>query len=279
MLKKMKIGKRLNAGFVLVAVLASLSGLLSIFIINDLTGRYGDALENYGFTQGDIGKAMAAFCRVDGNVHDTIGYLNAEDRAQAFSDFQEQADQMDDYFDAVKKTSVTEEEDALADKVIDAWSKYRPLAEEIMKLAEQPGQVQKAQERLVSDLDPHWSDIYYSLADLMDTNVTIGNDLDARLQKRGDVVNIIMIVIMVVAFVLACVLAWVVSAGITKPLQEVESAAEKMEGGSLAISIDYQGTDEIGALADSIRRLSRQMTRLFKIFSTCSANWEKEITV
>lgn len=103
MFKNMKIGKKLVLGFVIVTILASVSGVMSIFMMRDITGKYGDALENYGFSQGDIGKAMAAFCRVDGNVHDSVGFVNEEIRTSANNDYFDQAAKMDDYFEVRKR--------------------------------------------------------------------------------------------------------------------------------------------------------------------------------
>lgn len=110
MFKNMKIGRKLILGFVIVTILASISGIISIFMMHDLTGRYGNALVNYGFTQGDIGKTMALFCRVDGNIHNAVSYTDPENEKAARDSVTNQTAQMEEYFTAVKNTSVTDEE-------------------------------------------------------------------------------------------------------------------------------------------------------------------------
>ena len=58
MLKKMKIGKRLILSFLLVAILAGIAGIVSVFIMRNIDHKYSRALLLYGFVQGDIGEAM-----------------------------------------------------------------------------------------------------------------------------------------------------------------------------------------------------------------------------
>lgn len=60
MLKNLNIGKRLVMAFILVAIIASTSGIVSIFTTQNLDRQYSDALTNFGFPQGDVGNAMLA---------------------------------------------------------------------------------------------------------------------------------------------------------------------------------------------------------------------------
>ena len=88
MLKNMSIRKKLLTACSIIALLGCIIGIVSIVMMRSITSQYNDALNRYGFAQGDVGELLAAFCRVDGNVHDAISYQNAEDRQAAESNIE-----------------------------------------------------------------------------------------------------------------------------------------------------------------------------------------------
>ena len=75
--KRMKIKNRLTTGFILIIAIASISSIVGIIAMLNLSSKYTHAIENYGFSQGDIGKAMTAFAETRSALRAVIGY---EDR-------------------------------------------------------------------------------------------------------------------------------------------------------------------------------------------------------
>ncbi len=62
-LEQMKIKKRLRTGFGFVTLLAMLSAVVGIIALIVVSTRYEYALSHYGFSQGDVGKAIVALRR------------------------------------------------------------------------------------------------------------------------------------------------------------------------------------------------------------------------
>ena len=60
-LSKLKIEKRLSKSFTLVSLIASIAAVIGLIALIITTTQYSSALKNYGFTQGDIGKALVTF--------------------------------------------------------------------------------------------------------------------------------------------------------------------------------------------------------------------------
>ena len=79
-LKDMKIKKRLNTGFKMVTGIATIAAVLGIIAMLVASGRYEYAMTNYGFSQGDIGKAMVTFSETRSALRAVVGYDDA--RAQ-----------------------------------------------------------------------------------------------------------------------------------------------------------------------------------------------------
>lgn len=58
---ELKIRERLSKSYLQVIFIASISAIVGIIALLVMTRMYNNALNNYGFSQGDIGKAMTAF--------------------------------------------------------------------------------------------------------------------------------------------------------------------------------------------------------------------------
>lgn len=264
MLRDLRIGQKLILGFIVVTVIASISGVISVFMMNNLTSRYGNAMKTYGFSQGDIGKLMANFCRIDGNVHDTIGYMIPEHVQNAHERVNTLSGDMDTYFNTIKETSISEKEKSLVDKAYTEWKQYKTKADELMAEGKsvQAGDVYSVQQKLISELDPIYMDLYSTLIELMDANVQIGNQMDHSLNTASITVTVVIIVLIVVAFVLSVGLGSWIARGIVKPVKELENAAKAMSQGNLKLELEYQSSNELGVLSESMRKTTNGIANI-----------------
>ena len=55
---ELKIRERLSKSYLQVIFIASISAIVGIIALLVMTRMYNNALNNYGFSQGDIGKAL-----------------------------------------------------------------------------------------------------------------------------------------------------------------------------------------------------------------------------
>ncbi len=71
---KLRIKERLIKAFrrvMMIASIAAIAGAIALMVVNS---KYSSALVNYGFSQGDIGKAMTAFTGTRAYMLAAIGY-------------------------------------------------------------------------------------------------------------------------------------------------------------------------------------------------------------
>ena len=73
-LSKLKIEKRLSKSFTLVSLIASIAAVIGLIALIITTTQYSSALKNYGFTQGDIGKALVTFADTRAATRGIIAY-------------------------------------------------------------------------------------------------------------------------------------------------------------------------------------------------------------
>ena len=80
-LNNMQIKERLVKAFVMIAGLLAAVALMGLVTMIVVSSSYADALTNYGFAQGDAGKAMASFADARSALRGVIGYEEQIGRA------------------------------------------------------------------------------------------------------------------------------------------------------------------------------------------------------
>ena len=63
MFENVRIKERLTKAFVMVAAITAIGAVVGLAAMLVMSNRYSSALVNYGFSQGDIGKAMINICQ------------------------------------------------------------------------------------------------------------------------------------------------------------------------------------------------------------------------
>lgn len=74
--------------------------------------------------------------------------------------------------------------------------------------------------------------------------------------RQRIIVTAILIALAVAALTITVLLARFIITSITKPIAEIEQVAKEMAAGSLNVNLTFEGKDELGSLADSMRSLT-----------------------
>ncbi|MEG0178242.1 MAG: methyl-accepting chemotaxis protein [Oscillospiraceae bacterium] len=254
MFKNMKIGKKLIISFVIVSLLASISGVVGVWMLKDADTKYSNALTNYGFSQGSIGKALAVFCRIDGNVHDAISYLDDAAADTARKGVEERSKTIEPYFDEIEPTLMQESTKKAFAEAKTAWKDYLAKANELIVAgdSEDATVVAKVQKRLIAELDPLYTKVYDNLALIMDDKVSAGAELSDTLTTSTNLSIIIAIVLIVSAMAISIFLGISISTGISRPVKACADRLEKLATGDLTSAVpDVKSKDETGVLANA----------------------------
>ena len=123
--KQQGIKKRLTKGFTKVAVIGAVAAIIGIGALLIAAAQYEKALNRYGFTQGDIGKAMTAFSESRSALRAVVGY---DDEA------------------------VIEKQTALHDQKKEAFETYMDELSRTLKFSEG----REAYNAVLTELDGYW---------------------------------------------------------------------------------------------------------------------------
>ena len=255
MLKNMKIGKKLILSFILISILASISGIVSMFVIQKTNTEYDYALVNYGFSQGDIGKAMLMVSNTNRCVRDIIGFTDQTDIANAKKQLDEAIAKYATYAEAVEKTLITPAEEAQYAKIQAALAAFRVEREKVLKMGDttDPIKSAQAQRMAVDSMDPTYNALYDEWAALMAMNVDTGNQMSADLSRQGTVSLITSVLLTVASMVLSVALGFFISKGIAGPVKACAQRLELLADGDLHSEVPAATSkDETGIMLNSL---------------------------
>ncbi len=255
MFKKLKLGPKLIICFIIVALVSSISGITCTAIMHRIDADYTDALTNYGFAQGDIGKLLACFLKTNLALHDVVGYQDSEDIAAAEASYKENQKKTDEYLDICDDTVVTEDGARLYSSLSSNWASYKLLADELLQegiAAKDTASILAVQKRLVNELDPIYTKVYDDGAEMMNVKVNSGDALSDSLSASANTSILIAIVLILVSLAIATAFSIVISRGISTPIRNCADRLGGLAKGDVhSPSPTVDTMDESGQLADA----------------------------
>ena len=266
--KMMNIQTRLKKGFRFTTILTALAGVLAIIVLGIMSTQYSDALKYYGFSQGDIGKAMVTFTETRSCTRGLIGYTDLAVLCTLSDDHDTKKESFEKYWSEVGDTIKTKAEAKIYDDVNSKLEDYWKIEKEIKKLGlniADPGAQKQAERRASAELAPAYNEIYKGMVSLMDKKVTEGDALKARLGVLSIVAFILVIVIIIVAYVIAMKIGTEVAVGISTPLDALKKRLETFSKGDL--ESEFPTTESKDEIADMIHVASDMAVDLRTIIS------------
>ena len=266
--KMMNIQTRLKKGFRFTTILTALAGVLAIIVLGIMSTQYSDALKYYGFSQGDIGKAMVTFTETRSCTRGLIGYTDLAVLCTLSDDHDTKKESFEKYWSEVGDTIKTKAEAKIYDDVNSKLEDYWKIEKEIKKLGlniADPGAQKQAEQRASAELAPAYNEIYKGMVSLMDKKVTEGDALKARLGVLSIVAFILVIVIIIVAYVIAMKIGTEVAVGISTPLDALKKRLETFSKGDL--ESEFPTAESKDEIADMIHVASDMAVDLRTIIS------------
>lgn len=266
--KMMNIQTRLKKGFRFTTILTALAGVLAIIVLGIMSTQYSDALKYYGFSQGDIGKAMVTFTETRSCTRGLIGYTDLAVLCTLSDDHDTKKESFEKYWSEVGDTIKTKAEAKIYDDVNSKLEDYWKIDEEIKNLGMNAADsdVQKqAEQRASAELTPAYNEIYKGMVSLMDKKVTEGDALKARLGVLSIVAFILVIVIIIVAYVIAMKIGTEVAVSISTPLDALKKRLETFSKGDL--ESEFPTAESKDEIADMIHVASDMAADLRIIIS------------
>ncbi len=273
MFKNMKIGKKLILFFILVGIISSIASIIGLVEMTNMNTNYSNALINYGFSQGDVGKFNAEFDVSRAYTQSVLLNTNETKMLNAAAELEKSNKKIDQYLQTMKKTMVNQKEISYYNTIQSEYAKYREVEDKVVTMAKEYNKT-AAFELFETDGSPHSDKILAAVNALVALKTTTGDQLSASLSSQGTLAVIFILSIILASLLLSFFIALRISSSISKPVKEMANAAQRMAQGDLSVQVSVNSKDEIGqlsaAFSETIIQIKAYITEIQETLSKMS---------
>ena len=257
--KNESIEKKLTDSIFRVSIITAVAALLGVIALAVISSRYSHALHNFGFAQGDIGKAMFEFADIRSSLRAAIGYDSEEAIEIVVKQHDEKKILFEVYFAEIENTIVSDDGRKTYEEIKSELDEYWDRDARIMELGATTDRelCVQAQELALTELTDAYNSIYGKLEELLNVKVTEGN----RLAKTLAVVEWILIVAIIVSIAIAMVLSTKlgkrIARRISEPLEKLGERLKTFAAGDLSSPFPMVETgDEVEHMENDAREMA-----------------------
>lgn len=256
---ELKIRERLSKSYLQVIFIASISAIVGIIALLVMTRTYNNALNNYGFSQGDIGKAMTAFSGARSEVRAAVGYTDEDIISDAKDTYYTRKDSFQQYLDDIESSMVTQAGKDAYNQIVKDLDGYWDLSDQLIEEGSTTDQEisKKVQRREADELGPAYQVVYNDLKNLMNVNVQKGNQIESVLAVMEIIAVIIMIAVIILSILSGRRYENQIADGISKPLQQISERLKTFAEGDLDSEFpEHDAKDEVAEMIETARQMA-----------------------
>lgn len=251
--KNWKIASKLIAGFLMVALIAALLGAVGVVSIQQLR----DADDNL-YHENTLGVALSSSA---GTYLQRIRYLSLEmmefdtdeQREETIGKLQKFMGVIDDILKQYKDRMVDEDPTVIL-KVVKEWDDYKGYLNEIID-ATHNHDMERAVEIMMFDSDETVSTLRDDLEALLTYNAEAAKEKSDSNQELAANANLTITIMIAIGLIVSITLAIIISRLISKPINMLVEAAERLALGDVNASAKIDRHDETGKLAKAFENM------------------------
>lgn len=269
MKEKESIEKKLTGSILKVSIIMAAAALLGVIALVVISSRYSSALVNYGFAQGDIGRAMYEFAEARSSLRAAIGFDDEAAIQKAVDTYEECKAAFEKAFDDVENTVVSKEGRTTYDAIKAELPAFWEMADEVVEIGAVTDRERclQAQEIAITQLMAKFTSIYEKLESLLDVKVEQGNGLSTTLSVVSWILVIAIVAIIGGAMAASTRIGKNIARKIAIPLQDLGARLKTFAAGDLHSPFPMADTgDEIQTMEEDAREMANNLeTIIFDI--------------
>lgn len=258
----MHIQSRLTRGFLKVATIGCAALVVSVIALFIITSQYANALKNYGFAQGDIGKMMIVFSENRSSLRAAVGYVDQDSIAKVQDTYQQKKDKFAEYYKEVGKCMVTPEGKALYKQIQEKMDAYWEMSDEVIAQGATTDNEKsmQAQEKEINELSSVYDEAYNTMAKLMDLNVKKGDKVESQLQVFSLILIVVFILCIVLVLYLSLMIGKNISNSFSEPMKQLGERLKSFTQGDLDSPFpEYDVDDEIAEMIQETKQMAASL--------------------
>lgn len=267
---KNPIRKRLSKGFSLITRVCCIALVLCDIAIFAMSSLYEHGMSNYGFSQGDIGKAMVTFSEARSSLRAVISYKSTTEINSEKKEYQTKKQLFDTYLSEVEKSMVTKEGKESYANIVSKLDDYWNMSDSILKVAStsDPAACENAQKQEYEVLEPKYDELYNDMKELMDLNVKMGDDLKDVLFVIKIVLGVLVLVIIGGSIITSKRIGAKIADQIEKPIADLAERLKRFSQGDLGSPFpEHNNEDEVAFMNDVAKEMAANLNLIISDLS------------
>lgn len=267
---KNPIRKRLSKGFSLITRVCCIALVLFDIAIFAMSSLYEHGMSNYGFSQGDIGKAMVTFSEARSSLRAVISYKSTTEINSEKKEYQTKKQLFDTYLSEVEKSMVTKEGKESYANIVSKLDDYWNMSDSILKVAStsDPAACENAQKQEYEVLGPKYDELYNDMKELMNLNVKMGDDLKDVLFVIKIVLGVLVLVIIGGSIITSKRIGAKIADQIEKPIADLAERLKRFSQGDLGSPFpEHNNEDEVAFMNDVAKEMAANLNLIISDLS------------
>ena len=267
---KNPIRKRLSKGFSLITRVCCIALVLCDIAIFAMSSLYEHGMSNYGFSQGDIGKAMVTFSEARSSLRAVISYKSTTEINSEKKEYQTKKQLFDTYLSEVEKSMVTKEGKESYANIVSKLDDYWNMSDSILKVAStsDPAACENAQKQEYEVLGPKYDELYNDMKELMNFNVKMGDDLKDVLFVIKIVLGVLVLVIIGGSIIASKRIGAKIADQIEKPVADLAERLKRFSHGDLDSPFpEHNNEDEVAFMNDVAKEMAANLNLIISDLS------------
>ena len=267
---KNPIRKRLSKGFSLITRVCCIALVLYDIAIFAMSSLYEHGMSNYGFSQGDIGKAMVTFSEARSSLRAVISYKSTTEINSEKKEYQTKKQLFDTYLSEVEKSMVTKEGKESYANIVSKLDDYWNMSDSILKVAStsDPAACENAQKQEYEVLGPKYDELYNDMKELMDLNVKMGDDLKDVLFVIKIVLGVLVLVIIGGSIITSKRIGAKIADQVEKPIADLAERLKRFSQGDLGSPFpEHNNEDEVAFMNDVAKEMAANLNLIISDLS------------
>lgn len=270
----LKVGTKLISGFLLVATIAAIIGVVGILKLHQLEDESIKLSEKVTAPLGDLGTMSVAFQRVRINMRDAVEERDQGERQRCVGKLLQLRQIIAERAERFEKTILTDEGRRLFADFKEARKVYEGLSDRVLQL-DDVGKDAEATELMHGDAKKAASHVQELLDKLMESKEKQAKLTAANNAIVAEAATRLMTTLIVVGVILAVGLGVLISRMITTPLGKAVEVANRLADGDLTVEMAATSGDETGqllaAMGNMVRSLRDMVTQTVTISTGIAA--------
>lgn len=253
---KNPIRKRLSKGFSLITTVCCIGLVLCDIVIFAMSSQYEHAMSNYGFSQGDIGKAMVTFSEARSSLRAVISYKSTTEINSEKKEYQTKKQLFDTYLSEVETSMVTKEGKESYANIVSKLDDYWNMSDSILKMAatSDPAASENAQKQEYEVLGPKYDELYNDMKELMNFNVKKGDELKDVLFVIKIIIGVLVLAIIGGSIMTSKRIGAKIADQIEKPVADLAERLKKFAQGDLDSPFPEQNNEDEVAFMNEVAK-------------------------